>query len=127
MASKRKGTRGLIYFCPELRLYRYKTRNYEGDALGEETDYKFDSDELEDMLVALLASEDPAKVAEAKFVVYMTGLARRDPHKIVIFDTGEPNQDAQIKVTEPGPFWAVHDKEKAAREKAEEEAEGRQP
>lgn len=127
MASKKKGTRGFIYFCPELRLYRYKCRTYDGDVLGDETDYKFDSDELEDTLVALLASDDPAKVAEAKFVAHMTGCGRRYPHKIVMFDTGEPNEDQQIKVTEPGMFWAAHDKEKAAREKAEEEAEGQAP
>lgn len=113
MASK--GIKGIVYFCSELRLYRYKYRPYEAGKDGEDVDYKFDADELEDMLVALLSSNDEARVAEAKFVANMTGLARVNPHKIVEFDTG----DDKIAVKDVGPFWEVHDKE---REK--EEAEG---
>jgi len=120
MASK--GTRGIVYFCPDLRLYRYKFRAYDreggGEKLGDEADYKFDDDELEDMLVALVASGDKDKEAQANFVANITGLARLNPHKIVEFDTG----DNKIEIKEPGPFWQAHDKERAEKEAADDAA-----
>lgn len=117
-----KGVRGIVYFCPELRLYRYKCRTYEhedgGLKLGDDADYKFDADELEDMLVALLSSGDKTKEMEARFVADMTGLGRVNPHKVVVFDTG----DNKIEIQEPGPYWEVNDKERAAKEAADEAA-----
>ena len=119
MASK-KGTRGIVYFCPELRLYRYRYNAYEQESgkkeeLGELVDYKFDTDELEELVVALLATGDTGREAEANFVANITGLARTNPHKIVRFDTGSD----KIEIVEPGPFWDAHDQEKAEKEKAE--------
>lgn len=123
MASASKGIKGIVYFCPELRLYRYKCSSYEkGDdgvlKLGEEVDYKFDADELEDTLTALLTSNEEARVAEAKFIANMTGLARVSPHKVVEFDTG----DDKITPREAGPFWEAHDRERAEKEEAEDRA-----
>jgi hypothetical protein len=121
MASK--GTKGFIYFCPELRLYRYKCSSYEAGEdgvpkFGEELDYKFDADELEDTLVALLASGEAPREAEAKFMADMTGLARINPHKVVNFDTGKD----EISPSEPGPFWEANDKARVEKEEAEERA-----
>lgn len=121
MASK--GIKGFVYFCPDLRLYRYVCRPYETSddgtlKPGEEIDYKFDADELEDTLVALLASSEEARVAEAKFIANMTGLARINPHKVVEFDTGED----KISPGDPKPFWEAHDKVRAEKEEAESQA-----
>jgi len=118
-----KGTRGIVYFCPELRLYRYKCRSYEKtdaeETLGDESDLKFDADELEDVLVAQLATGDERSEAEANFVSYLTGLGRKFPHKIVKFDTGV-GPDGKIDVLEPEPFWNEHDKERVQKEAEEE-------
>jgi hypothetical protein len=98
--------KGFVYYCPELRLYRYKV---EGASESESADYKFDADELEDTLVALLVDDkDQTKAAQAKFLANMTGLARVNPHKIVQFDTGSD----KIDVLEPAAFWKKHDEER---------------
>ena len=121
--AESKGTRGIVYFCPELRLYRYAYKTYEKvggvtdeENIGDEADFKFDGDELEDMVDALVSTGDDLKEAEAKFVAHITGLARLHPHKIVKFDTGID----KIDVEEPDKFWEAHDKE---RERLEAEAE----
>jgi hypothetical protein len=119
-----KGVRGIVYFCPELRLYRYKCRNYDHEdgslKLGDDADYKFDAEELEDMLVALLSSGDESKMAEARFVASMTGLGRLNPHKVVVFDTG----DNKIEIKEPKDYWEAFDAEKMAKEASEASGSG---
>jgi hypothetical protein len=121
-----KGTRGIVYYCPELRLYRYKYKTYDkaaGEAVEEAeiVDYKFDADELEDTLTAVLASGDEAKEANANFVANITGLARVNPHKIVEFDTGE-GDEGKIEIKDPVEFWRANDEERRKREEAEERA-----
>lgn len=94
--------RGTVYYCPDLRLYRYET---ESSKDNEQVDYKFTADELEDALVAILAGNDPHKKAEANFLANMTGLARVNPHKVVSFDTGAD----KIEVLDAEGYWKKHD------------------
>ena len=108
---------GIVYYCPELRLYRYKTSN--PSDRDSEVDYKFDADELEDSLVALLAREpNEEKNAEVKFLANMTGLARVNPHKVVAFDI----ENDKIDVLEAGAYWKKHDVEREELVAAEEAA-----
>ena len=106
---------GMVYFCPELRLYRYQisdSQNRDNDV-----DYKFDADELEDALVAILSRPEDEKEGshqEAKVMADMTGLARVNPHKIVRLDI-EKNK---IEIAEPADFWKKHDAEREALEAA---------
>lgn len=105
---------GFVYFCPELRLYRYTCKDGVPD---NDVDYKFDADELEDAIVTQLTRED-GNDGEARFLAHMTGLARVNPHKLVKFDTGTN----KIDVVEPADYWKGHDAERDAAEKAEEAA-----
>lgn len=106
---------GIVYYCPELRLYRYKTTN-SADREAD-VDYKFDADELEDSLVALLSREpNEDKNAQAKFLANMTGLARVNPHKIVSFDI----ENDKIDVLDADVYWKKHDAEREALVAAEE-------
>lgn len=106
-----KGFKGFVYYCPELRLYRYAL---EGEGV-EKVDYKFDADDLEDSIVDLLNTTGPdveQKKAQANFMMNMTGLARINPHKIVRFD-GESDK---VEVVDPGPHWKEHDAKRLAEE-----------
>ena len=104
---------GMVYFCPELRLYHYQISD-SGDR-DNDVDYKFNADELEDALVAMLsrADDDEKKEGsqrEAKFMADMTGLARVNPHKIVMLDIDKN----KIEIVEPVDYWKKHDAEREA-------------
>jgi len=99
--------KGMVYYCPELRLYRYKA----DDSKNSENaiDSKFDADELEDAIVAQLVAAEKAGLKndhQAKFLANMTGLARVNPHKIVTFD----DESDKIKILDPVEYWKQHDK-----------------
>lgn len=98
---------GFVCYCPDLRLYWYKVEN--PDSPDQEADYKFSDDELEDAIATHLANE---QTREAEFMAHLTGLARTNEHKFVMFDQGKD----EIKVEEPAEFWKKHD---AARDGAE--------
>ena len=103
---------GMVYYCPELRLYRYKI----DDSAHPENaiDSKFDSDELEDAVVAQIAAAQRAgnDDRQARFLANMTGMARVNAHKIVTFNVDED----KAVVLEPGDYWKKHDAERDARE-----------
>jgi hypothetical protein len=103
---------GMVYFCPELRLYRYKM----DDSVHPEAsiDSKFDADELEDAIVAQLAAAKRAggDDRQAHFLANMTGMARLNPHKIVAFNV----EDDKAKIIEPSEYWKKHDAERDARD-----------
>jgi hypothetical protein len=121
----KKVLRGVVYYCPDLRLYRYQYEVFErveGKELkkvDDGVDYKFDGDELEDTLVAVLASSHDEKAeAEANFTSHVTGLARVNPHKIVEFQAAD-GEDWKINIRDGKQFWEAHDKEREEKEKAE--------
>ena len=103
---------GMVYFCPELRLYRYKL----DDSVHPENaiDSKFDADELEDTMVAQLAAAKRAGSddTQARFLANMTGMARINPHKIVTFDV----DGDKAKILEPAEYWKRHDAERDGRD-----------
>jgi|SRR5579863_2141176 hypothetical protein len=103
---------GMVYFCPELRLYRYKMDDDAHPEMG--IDSKFDADELEDAIVAQIAAAKRAggDDRQARFLANMTGMARVNPHKIVTFDV----ESDKAKVVEPKDYWTKHDAERDARD-----------
>lgn len=107
---------GMVYFCPDLRLYRYKV----DDSAHPENaiDSKFDADELEDAVVAQLAEANRLGGDDrmARFLSNMTGMARVNPHKIVTFNV----EDDKAKIVEPADYWKRHDAERDARDARDE-------
>jgi hypothetical protein len=103
---------GMVYYCPELRLYRYKI----DDSAHPENaiDSKFDADELEDALVAQIAAAQRSggDDSQARFLANMTGMARVSAHKIVTFNV----EDDKAVVVEPSEYWKKHDAERDARD-----------
>lgn len=103
---------GMVYFCPELRLYRYKL----DDSLHPENalDSKFDADELEDAIVAQIAAAQRSggDIGQARFLANMTGMARLNAHKVVTFNV----DDDKAVVHEPADYWKKHDAERDARD-----------
>lgn len=102
--------KGMVYFCPELRLYRYKVDDSEHPENA--IDSKFDADELEDAVVAQVAAakRSGGDDRHARFLANMTGMARVNPHKIVTFDFEED----KAKILEPAEYWKTHDAEREA-------------
>jgi hypothetical protein len=103
---------GMVYFCPDLRLYRYKLDDSEHPENA--IDSKFDADELEDAMVAQLAAAKlkGADDSQSRFLASMTGMARINPHKVVTFDV----ENDKAKVVEPAEFWKKHDAERDGRD-----------
>lgn len=99
--------KGFVYFCPDLRLYRYKITDFTKPEDQRETDLKFDEDDLEISIATYLANDDKAN---ADFMAHMSGLARVNPHKIVSFDV----EADDITIIETADFWKKHDAEVAA-------------
>jgi hypothetical protein len=103
---------GMVYYCPALRLYRYKL----DDSVHPENsiDSKFDADELEDVMVAQIAAAKRAggDDSQSRFIASMTGMARINPHKIVTFDV----ENDKANVVEPADYWKKHDAERDARD-----------
>jgi hypothetical protein len=103
---------GMVYFCPELRLYRYKV----DDSAHPENaiDSKFDSDELEDAIVAQIATakRTGGDDRQAMFLANMTGMARLNAHKIVAFDV----EKDKAEIIDPAKYWKKHDAERDARD-----------
>lgn len=95
---------GFVYYCPDLRLYRYKISDLTKPKDEQETDLKFDEEDLEISIATYLAHNDDAN---AKFMASMSGLARVNPHKIVAFDV----ESDDITIVEPVEFWKKHDAE----------------
>lgn len=91
---------GFVCYCPALRLYWYKVENSESP--DQEADYKFTDDELEDAISTHLASEQQR---EAEFMTWVTGLARTNPHKFVLFDMVKD----EISTEDSVDFWKRHD------------------
>ena len=92
---------GFVYFCPDLRLYRYVVNDDSTSSI----DYKFDEDELENTIASYLASEEKLK---ADVMASVTGLARLHPHKIVKFD----EQSEKFEIVEAKDFWKEHDQKR---------------
>ena len=88
--------KGFVCYCPELRLYWHKTTDL--DHPENNVDYKFDDDDLEKAITAHLSEGDDMK---AKFMAYITGLGRVNPHKVVTFDT----EGDKIDIVDPSEFW----------------------
>lgn len=103
--------KGKVYYCPELRLYRTQVTS---DAAKDDVAY-FDGDELEDLLVAQLASSEGDET-QARFLAQITGLARVNPHKIVAFSTVEGKQELKIEIIEAPDYWKKHDEARDAAE-----------
>jgi hypothetical protein len=64
-----------ISFCPHLGIYRYKR--------ADGVDYMFDTAQLEATIESYIKV---GKAMDAEFMALLTGLARRAPHQVVVFD-----------------------------------------
>ena len=76
--------RGCVCYCPDFGLYKYSVSDLKEPENSFE--YKFDETELENSIASHLQNNDEAN---AKLMANVTGLARVNPHKYVIFDTAD--------------------------------------
>ena len=65
-----------ISYCPRLGIYHYVRRS-------DNTDYMFDSAQLEATIDAYIKAANPM---EAEFMALLTAMARKAPHQVVAFD-----------------------------------------
>jgi hypothetical protein len=68
-----------ISYCPELCVYHYVRTD--GD------EFFFDDDKLEQSIAVYLSQ---GKKADAEFMALLTADARKYPHKILIYEGGNP-------------------------------------
>lgn len=90
--------KGFVCYCPELKLYHI----YQEDPSGppdSKLDYKFDDEGLEMAIATHLAN---GREAEASTMSLMTGAARVNPHKFVVFDAATE----KIDIVEPKDHFA---------------------
>jgi hypothetical protein len=95
---------GFVCYCPDLRLYRYVTKNDEKPGGEGDVDYKFDDVELENVIATHIAQDQQM---QAQVMAQVTGLARLHPHKIVRFSEKED----KIDVVDPVDHWKEQDAE----------------
>ena len=96
---------GFVCYCPDLRLYRYVTKNDEKPNGEGDVDYKFDDDELENVIATHIAQDQKM---QAEVMAQVTGLARLHPHTFVRFSESED----KIDVIQPEDHWKSHDAER---------------
>jgi hypothetical protein len=101
---------GTVYYCPELRLYRFTMK---GETTDEnDVDYKFDEDEL---IIAIATHMESGEQGQADFMSKVTGLGRVNPHKVIMFTDASD----QIQIVEPADYWKKVEKEAKDSEKSE--------
>lgn len=103
--------RGLVCYCPELDIYRYRE---EADAGKEGREATFTG---RDLYEAVRACLEEGKDGDAELLAKVTAVARGEPHMFVIFEGGG---DVPLKMRAESPEEHLA-AEKAAAEKAQAE------